>query len=79
MALIHKREAARRDLIALWVWYAETASEETADRFLAAVDATLDVLAHQPESGSRVAVAKQQLAGMRRFPVSDRFAKVLLF
>jgi plasmid stabilization system protein ParE len=36
MARVLKREAAKRDLIIQWVWYAETATVEVADRFLAA-------------------------------------------
>lgn len=45
MARVLKREAAKRDLIAQWVWYAETASIEIADRFLDAAESTLTLLA----------------------------------
>ena len=79
MARVLKREAAKRDLIIQWVWYAETATIEVADRFLAATEATLALLATQPESGSPFFVHKTELQGMRRFPVSDGFEKVLLF
>jgi plasmid stabilization system protein ParE len=41
MARVRKREAAKRDLIHQWVWYAENASIEVADRFLEAADSTL--------------------------------------
>jgi plasmid stabilization system protein ParE len=41
MARVLKREAAKRDLIHQWVWYAENASIEVADRFLKAADKTL--------------------------------------
>lgn len=40
MTRVLKREAAKRDLIQQWVWYAEEASLEVADRFLTAVDST---------------------------------------
>ena len=50
-----------------------------ADRFLTAVDSTLDMLASQPESGLRTFTTKTELQGMRRFPVSDGFEKILLF
>lgn len=53
MARVLKREAAKRDLIAQWVWYAENAGIEIADRFLDAVEATLISLAAHPESGAR--------------------------
>jgi toxin ParE1/3/4 len=74
-----KREAARRDLIQQWVWYAENAGIDVADRFLTAVDLTLGILASQPESGSRTLMSKTELQEMRRFPVSDGFEKILLF
>jgi toxin ParE1/3/4 len=79
MARVLKREAAKRDLIVQWVWYAETASIEVADRFLAAVETTLNLLATQPESGSPFFVQKTEFQGMRRFPVSEGFEKILLF
>jgi len=79
MARVLKREAAKRDLIQQWVWYAETASIEVADRFLTAVDSTLEMLASQPESGSQTFTGKTDLRGMRRFPVSGGFEKILLF
>ena len=53
MARVLKREAAKRDLIQQWVWYAENAGIEVADRFLEAADSTLKLLASQPESGPR--------------------------
>lgn len=79
MARILKREAAKRDLVAQWVWYAENADIEIADRFLTAVERTLTLLAAQPEMGGTFCVRKPELQGMRRFPVSDGFEKMLLF
>lgn len=79
MARVLKREAAKRDLIAQWVWYAEDAGIQTADRFLQAVEQTLGVLATQPEIGSPVFTRKAEVQGMRRFPVSGGFEKILLF
>jgi hypothetical protein len=35
MARAVKREAAKRDLTDQWIWYAENANIETADRFFA--------------------------------------------
>ena len=52
MARILKREAAKRDLIVQWVWYAENANIEIADRFLLAADRALSLIAKQPEIGS---------------------------
>lgn len=79
MARVVKREAAKRDLIHQWVWYAENASIEVADRFLKAADDTLKMLSTRPESGAPLFVRKPELQGMRRFPVSDGFGKILLF
>ncbi len=53
MATVRKREAAKRDLIAQWVWYAENADLDTADRFLRAADSTVSMIAGQPEAGYR--------------------------
>ena len=79
MARVLKRAAARRDLIQQWVWYAENASIEVADRFLRAADKTLDLLSTQPESGAAFFARKPELQNMRQFPVSDGFGKILLF
>lgn len=79
MARVLKREAAKRDLIALWVWYAENAGIEVADRFLRAADDTLSLLSSNPESGTSFLVAGAELQGSRRFPVSDGFERNLLF
>ncbi|MBM3740989.1 MAG: type II toxin-antitoxin system RelE/ParE family toxin [Acidobacteria bacterium] len=79
MATVRKREAAKRDLIAQWVWYAENANIETADRFLKTADDTVSMLAAQPEAGYRFFVRGPEVQGMRRFPLSDGFEKILLF
>ena len=79
MGRVLKREAAKRDVIAQWVWYAENASTEVADRFLKAANDTLELLSTQPESGIAFFVRKAELQGLRRFPVSDGFEKILLF
>ena len=79
MARVLKREAAKRDPVAQWLWYPENATIEVSDRFLQAADRTLNLLATQPESGSAFLVNKSELQGMRRFPLSDGFEKILLF
>jgi toxin ParE1/3/4 len=79
MARVLKRESARRDLIQQWVWYAENAGIDVADRFLRAADATLELLSTQPGSGAAFFVRQPELKNMRRFPVSDGFGKILLF
>lgn len=79
LVTVRKRESAKRDLIAQWVWYAENAGIDTADRFLEAADSTASMLAGQPEAGFRFFVRRPELQGIRRFPVGDGFDKILLF
>lgn len=79
MGRVLRREAAKRDLMQQWVWYAENASFEVADRFLKAADDTLNLLSFQPDLGTAFPVRKPELQNMRRFPVSDGFGKILLF
>lgn len=79
MARVLKREAAKRDLLHQWVWYAEQASVEVADRFLKASEDTLTLLSTQPQSGVALFADHTKLRGLRRFPVSDGFESVLLF
>ncbi|MBI4902809.1 MAG: type II toxin-antitoxin system RelE/ParE family toxin [Acidobacteria bacterium] len=79
MPKVRKREAAKRDLIAQRVWYAENADIETADRFIKAAEETASMLAGQAEAGYRFFVRRPELHGIRRFPLSDGFEKTLLF
>jgi toxin ParE1/3/4 len=79
MARVRKREAARRDLLLQRVWYLENANRQVADRFWRAVIDTLKMLAAEPLSGSPVFAENPRLRGMRRFPVSGGFDKILLF
>ena len=75
MALVLKREAAKRDLVAQWVWYAENASIDVADRFLCATEQTLAFLLSQPASGAAVFVNNSEIGGVRRVPVSGGFER----
>jgi plasmid stabilization system protein ParE len=51
MPQVYKRAAARRDLIEHYVYLAENADEETADRFLTEAEQTFVELARRPEIG----------------------------
>ena len=79
MPRVRKREAAKRDLIAEWVLIRGNANFETADRFLAAVDRSAEMPSGHPESGAPVFIRKPELRGMRRFPVTDGFDRILIF
>ena len=78
MGRIQRRESAKRDLIEQFVWYAENAGMEVADRFLISASRTLEYLAAAPQSGIPVLVQHEELKGMRRWPVKD-FGKILFF
>ena len=55
MAKVFQHEAARRDLIEHFVYLAENAGLDTADRFLANADASFRDLAGQPMMGAPLA------------------------
>ncbi|HQH28153.1 MAG TPA: type II toxin-antitoxin system RelE/ParE family toxin [Oligoflexia bacterium] len=78
MSCVKKREAAKRDLVEQFVWYAENAGLEVADRFLVAADNSLVHLSEMPEMGSPVFVSRQELAGIRRWPIKG-FEKIFAF
>ena len=52
MATVYRRPAARRDLIAHYVYLAENAADATADRFLSNAEASFNDLANQPKIGA---------------------------
>jgi toxin ParE1/3/4 len=79
VARVLKREAAKRDLAAQWLWYGENASIEVADRFLNSAEKALALLSTQPEAGTPFFVSKAELQGVRRFPVPDGFERILFF
>jgi toxin ParE1/3/4 len=75
---IRKRESAQRDLTEQFVWYAENAGIDVAERFLSAADATLKQLSRTPRIGALIHPRNQELAGLRRWPV-EGFERILLF
>jgi len=78
MPRVYKRPAARRDLFEHYVYLAENAGEETADRFLRQADVTFALLAEQPEIGVALTLRASQLSGLRKWRVQD-FEKFLIF
>ena len=76
MASVHRRAAARRDLIAHAVHLAENAGEGIAERFLDEAEATFEALAAQPTMGAPLTLRRPELAGLRKLP-SRRIARVL--
>jgi toxin ParE1/3/4 len=66
MRRVYKRPGARRDLIEHYVYLAENAGEETAERFLTQVEQTFADLAENREIGVSLTLLNPQLAGLRK-------------
>lgn len=78
MPRVHKRPAARRDLVEHYVYLAENAGEEIADRFLRQAEVTFVFLAEQPEIGAPLTLRPPELAGLRKWRIQE-FEKFLTF
>ena len=71
MPKVYQREAARRDLVEHFVYLAENASLDTAERFLERAETTFDDLAGQPTMGAPLTLKRPELAGLRKWRVKD--------
>ena len=78
MPTVRQRAAARRDLVEHFIYLAENAGLETAERFLANAEATFNNLACQPMIGTPLASQHSALAGLRKLRVKD-FENHLIF
>ena len=78
MPKIYQRAAARRDLVEHFVYLAEHANLETAERFLAQAEASFHVLAEQPLIGAPLSLHDPVLARMSKWRVKD-FDNHLIF
>jgi toxin ParE1/3/4 len=78
MPTVHQREAARRDLVEHFVYLAENASLDTADRFLSKAEASFADLARQPGMGAPLTLKHPDLANLRKWRVKD-FDNHLIF
>lgn len=78
MAQVFKRPAARRDLVAHYVYLAENAGEDAADRFLLNVQLSFEDLAAHPAMGVPIKVRVPELADLRKWRVRE-FESVLIF
>ena len=61
MPKVYQRTAARRDLVEHFVYLAENASIDTAERFLAYAEASFDDLAEQPKMGAPLTLKRREL------------------
>jgi toxin ParE1/3/4 len=78
MGHLHKHAAAKRDLVEHFVYLAENAGLETADRFLLQAEASFSGLVRHPASGVALTLSRAELAGMRKWRVKG-FEKFLIF
>jgi len=78
MQRVYRRAAAQRDLVGHYVYLAEQASEDTAERFLTQVEQTFADLAENREIGVSLPLRHPQLAGLRKWRVKD-FENFLIF
>lgn len=78
MPTITRREAARRDLVEHFVYLADNAGLEVADRFLANAERSFDDLMAQPMMGSPLTLQNPALQSMRKWHVKD-FDNYLVF
>ena len=71
MLKVTKREAARRDLVEHFVYLAENAGLDVAERFLTHAEASFDDLAGQPMIGAPLKLRHPDLAGLRKWRVKN--------
>jgi toxin ParE1/3/4 len=69
MPTIQKREAATRDLVEHFVYLAENAGLDTAERFLRQAEASFTDLARQPKMGAPLNLRNPDLANIRKWRV----------
>ncbi|HEX3746628.1 MAG TPA: type II toxin-antitoxin system RelE/ParE family toxin [Bryobacteraceae bacterium] len=77
-ATVYKRASALRDLVEDYIYLAEHAGIETAERFLASADKSFGDLSRHPEMGTALPLREPRLAGLRKWRV-DGFEKFLIF
>jgi len=78
MPRVFRRAAANRDLIDHFVYLAENASVEVADRFLARVEESFYTLAEHRAMGIVLTLQPPELQGLRKWQVKD-FEQFLIF
>ncbi len=72
-------QRAEQDMTLQYGWYLENADLEVAERYLRAIDHTIQRLASYPDIGLRRHFQSPELAGIRSFQVARPFDKHLIF
>ena len=76
---LHRADAFNADFDQQHRWYLEEAGEELAERFVTAVENTLQFLSTQPDLGHRRKFRHPALANIRSFRVEPPFQNLLIF
>jgi toxin ParE1/3/4 len=71
MPVVRKREAARRDLVEHFIYLADNAGLDVADRFLANAESSFNDLARQPKMGAPLTLSRPELVNIRKWRVKD--------
>ena len=69
MPTVTTREAARRDLVGYFVYLAENADLDTADRFLVNDEVSVNDLARHPKMGASLTLKNPGLADIRTWRI----------
>ncbi len=72
-------ERAEQDMAIQYDWYLENADAEVAERYLRAVDETIQRAANDPDIGLRRHFQSPELSGIRSCQVTRPFDKHLIF
>jgi plasmid stabilization system protein ParE len=75
---LHRAEKFNADFARQYLWFLEQAGEEVAERFLKAVEVTLQSLLKQPNLGRRRKFHHPALVNIRSFRVEPPFQKILI-
>lgn len=78
MSKVYQRPAARRDLISHYVYLADNAGADIAERFLDHAEESFFLLADQPHLGAALTLRSKELDGLRKWHVKE-FEKFLIF
>ncbi len=78
MPMVYQRATARRDLVEQFVYLAEQAGLDAAERFLTNAEASFNDLARQPMIGAPLTLRHPNLAGIRKWHIKD-FEHHLIF
>jgi len=78
MTRVHKRAATKRDLVAHYVYLADNAGLEVAERFLRQTEESFDALSRHPKMGIALKLRRPELTGIRKWTIKG-FENFLIF